>query len=153
MVSSEALMRKSRRAASCSRIALAGQNGPDDPQPGDPGHVADHAVQLQIHLDQGFLNVLDVSAGVLDQPGAVAPVGAQDADLVGRAEGGGQEAVAVELLQPLAILDVGFAAGQVLDVAGVDQADLEAVGLQDLADRDPVDAGRLHRHRGDARRL
>ena len=132
------------------RIALSGEKGADDAQAGDAGDVADHVVELEIHLDQGFLHVLDVGGGGLDEPGALAPVGAQDADLIGGAEGGGQQAVGVELLQPLAILDVGLAAGKVFDVVGVDQADVQSVGFQDLGDRDPVDAGGFHGDRGDA---
>jgi len=47
-------------------------------------------------------------------------------------------------LQPLAVLDVGLAAGHVLDVPGVDQADLDAAVLQNLKERNPVNAGGLH---------
>jgi hypothetical protein len=47
----------------------------------------------------------------------------------------------VELLDPLAIEDVRLAAGDVLDVAGVDEKDLEAALFEDIIDRDPVDAG------------
>ena len=48
-----------------------------------------------------------------------------------------------------AVLDVGLAAGHLLDVLGVDQDDAD-VALQEVEDRLPVDAGRFHRHVRDA---
>lgn len=60
-----------------------------------------------------------------------------------------QQAHAVQVLQPLAVLHIALASGHVLDVAGVDEADLEAAVLQNLEERDPVDPGGLHRHGGD----
>jgi hypothetical protein len=53
-----------------------------------------------------------------------------------------------QLGDPLAVLDVGLAAGDLLDVRRVDQPDREAV-LEDVEDRLPVDPGRLHGHVGD----
>ena len=37
------------------RIPLASQNRFDDPKTRDTGNVADHVMDLQIHLIQGFL--------------------------------------------------------------------------------------------------
>ena len=54
----------------------------------------------------------------------------------------------MELAQPLTVLDIALAARHVLDVAGVDEQDLDPAGLEDVVDRDPVDPGRFH---GDAR--
>jgi hypothetical protein len=55
-----------------------------------------------------------------------------------------------QLRQPGRVTDVGLAAGQDLDVAGVDQQQLEARLLQDIPDGLPVLAGGLHHHPGDA---
>jgi hypothetical protein len=55
----------------------------------------------------------------------------------------------MEVTEPLAVLDVGLAAREVLAVAGIDQADLEAGRLEDLEEGDPIDAGGLHRDGGD----
>src|ERR1700737_2990840 len=52
----------------------------------------------------------------------------------------------MELGQPLSILDVCLAAWDRLDVPGVDQGELEALGLKYVPGRFPVNPGALHRH-------
>ena len=52
-------------------------------------------------------------------------------------------------LQPLAILHVGLAPRHAAQVAGVDQQHLQAIRLEELIDRHPVDMRALHRHRLD----
>jgi hypothetical protein len=74
----------------------------------------------------------------------------EHADLVLGPKRAVQQAEGVQLLQPLAVGDIAFAARQILHVAGVDQFDLQAPPLQDLKERDPIDAGGLHDHRVDA---
>ena len=86
----------------------------------------------------------------MDQALAVPEHRPHGADGVRGPEGAPEEPDGVEVLEPLAILDISLPARDVLDVAGVHQADLEASGLQELEQRDPVHAGRFHRHRGDA---
>jgi hypothetical protein len=49
-----------------------------------------------------------------------------------------------QLGEPLRVGHVGLAAGHVLHVPGVDEADLEAAGLENLEHWNPVDASRLH---------
>ena len=61
-------------------------------------------------------------------------------------EAGLQQTMLMELRQPLSILDVGLAAGDRLDVPGVDQGELEAPGLKHVPGGLPVDPGTLHRH-------
>ena len=53
----------------------------------------------------------------------------------------------MQILKPLAIGDVGLPTRYVLHVLCVDQIDFESACFQDLIDRNPVDTGRLHRHR------
>ena len=48
-------------------ITLPGQDGINDSQAGLSRDVADHVVQLQIHLVQRFLHVVDVSRSHLYQ--------------------------------------------------------------------------------------
>jgi hypothetical protein len=47
-------------------------------------------------------------------------------------------------------LHVGLASGQILRVPGVDQVHLQTAGIEDLVERDPIDAGGLHGDGGDA---
>ena len=129
------------------RIAFASEDGVEDGQAGDAGQVADDVVDLQVHLGEGFLEVLDVAAGVTEEIGAMAQEGAKGANLFGRPEAGAQEADGVEVLDPLAVADVGFAAGEVLAMAGVDQTDFQAGSFEDLKARNPIDAGGFHGHR------
>jgi hypothetical protein len=51
----------------------------------------------------------------------------------------------MQVLKPLTILHVGFATGDVFDVTGVDQTNLEPAGFQDLEERNPIDARGFHR--------
>ena len=81
---------------------------------------------------------------------ALAPVRPHDANLGGRVKRVAQQAVGVELQQPLALLDVGLAPGEILGVPRVHQIDLKAPSVEDLVQGNPVDAGRLHRDRGHA---
>ncbi|MCY1371411.1 hypothetical protein D9M69_585510 [compost metagenome] len=50
------------------RVALAGDNGPDDPHARGPGDVGDHMVQLQIHVGERLLHVLDMRRSVVEMP-------------------------------------------------------------------------------------
>jgi hypothetical protein len=52
----------------------------------------------------------------------------------------------VELLQPLAILHVAFAARNMLGLPRVDQHHLKARFFELLEQRNPVDTRRFHRH-------
>ena len=83
---------------------------------------------------------------------AVARQVAQRADRLGRHEAGAQQPGLQQLAQPGRVGDVGLAARDLLDVAGVDEQALELV-LEDRPHRLPVDAGGLHRHLRHAVRL
>lgn len=50
----------------------------------------------------------------------------------------------MQILQPLAVGDIGLAARHMLYVAGVDETDFEPPILENLEERDPVHARRLH---------
>jgi hypothetical protein len=76
--------------------------------------------------------------------------GTEGADTIGGAEGALKKAVRVELLDPLAVEDVGLATWDILDVSGVDEDDFKAAFIEDFKDGDPVDAGGLHGHGVDA---
>ena len=132
------------------RVPLARDEGAQDRQAGLADNVADHAREQEVHLGERLLHPLDIGAGGLDEDVAVPYEGAEGEDRPGGAEAPAQEADAVEFAQPLTVLDVALAAGDVFDVAGVDEQDLQAPGFEDVVDRDPVDPGRFHGDAGDA---
>ena len=132
------------------RVALAGHEGPDNSQAGHAGDVADDVLELDVHLRQGLLHVLDVLAGIRYEHLALPQVAAQDAHRLVGPEGGGQEAVAVQPLQPLAVVDVALgSAGDASHLAGIDQPHLQAAALQKLKEGDPEDAGGFQDDGGD----
>src|SRR4029077_6861500 len=107
--------------------------------------VADDQSELEIHLLESLLNVLDVLSGVDDQHLALSDVAAEHDNLVLGPEGLLQQAVAVQPLDPLAVVDIGL--GTTVgtgDGPGVDQEDAKATPFQQFEQGDPVDAGGLH---------
>ena len=132
----------------CVRIALAGEHRADDALPGPATQIADDIRQLDVHPRQHLLHPLDARADRVHMVAALASVGPDDANLGGRVKGVAEEAVGVELQQPLALLHVALAPGEILGVPRVHQIDLKAPRVEDLVQRNPIDAGRLHRDRG-----
>ncbi len=63
------------------RIALACNNGSDNPHAGRAGDVGDDMMELQVHLHQCLLHMLDMGGGVFHQPLALAQIGAQSCNL------------------------------------------------------------------------
>ena len=137
-------------AASVCRIALAREDRADDALPGPAAQIADDIRQLDVHLGQHLLHPLDAGADRVHMVAALPPVRPHDANLGGRVKRVPEQAVGVELQQPLALLHVALAPGEILGVPRVHQIDLEAPRVEDLVQRNPVDAGRLHRDRGHA---
>src|SRR6266545_6049900 len=121
-------------------MALASQDGADDRQPGDASDVADHMLQLDVHLRQRFLHMLDMLGGMGKQHRALPQITAEDADLISRPEGASEQPEGVEALNPLAVMHVTFGpALDLLDLLRIDQEDLEATRLEQLKERDPID--------------
>src|SRR5579883_1074534 len=56
----------------------------------------------------------------------------------------------VELQQPLALLDIALAAGQVLGVASIYQKHFQTIRLEHVIKRNPVDSRGLHSHGPDS---
>jgi hypothetical protein len=132
-----------------ARIAFAVEDRIQDRQAGDTGQVADHVMKVQVHLRERLLHVLHVPCGRFDQHVPMPQIGPQGADLVRRPERSAKQSHRVQVLQPLAVEHVALAAGHVLHVAGVDQADLKSPRLQDLKNGYPIDPRGLHYHRLD----
>src|SRR5215471_19382565 len=73
----------------------------------------------------------------------------QSGPVLRRMETASQQAIRVQLLKPLRIVDIRLAARNRFDMPGIDQQDLKTMGLQDTENRNPGDPSGLHRHGGD----
>jgi hypothetical protein len=131
-------------------VAFAGDQGRQHRPARDAQDVSGDRVQLDAGVLQGLLDPLALGAVGLDEPLAVAGQIPQLADRRRRHEAAPQQPTLQQLTQPGGITDIGLAAGQDLDVAGVDQQQLEPALFQHIPDRLPVLAGGLHHHLGDA---
>ena len=126
------------------RVALAGKDGADDAQAGGTSDVGDDVVELNIHLCQRLLHVLDVRSCVFQKTLALTHVGSQLRNLSFGPKTGPQQSKRMEPLQPLRIADIGFAPRHVLGIARIDKTHSKPACIEKLEDRNPVDAGRLH---------
>src|SRR5262245_58233269 len=61
----------------CRRVALACHNAATDSQSCRARDVGHDVVELDIHLQQGLLHMLNVRGGIVQQPFSLAQVGAQ----------------------------------------------------------------------------
>ena len=123
------------------QITLAAEDGLDDGQAGLAGDVADDLGELEVHQLKGLLHVLDVVADEGHEHLPLPQVAAEDDDLVLGAKRGGEQPAGVEPLEPLAVVDVALGAAlQAAGLAGIDDADGEAAGLQQL-ERKPLSVG------------
>src|ERR1035441_1060280 len=104
-------------------------------------------MNLKVHLVQGLLHVQDVLGGHLNQAAAMSPERSYGADESRWPETGPEQSNRMQVLEPLAIGYVCLPARNVLHVLCVDQIDLESPRFQELINRNPVHAGRLHRDR------
>src|SRR6516164_2226254 len=106
-------------------------------------------MNLQIHLIQRLLHVLEVDGGQLNQVVSMPPQRADGADFLVGAERTAQKTYGVQMLNPLAVFHVGLSARHVFQVLSVDQAGLDLPLFQDLKQRNPIHARRFHRHSAD----
>ena len=132
------------------RIAVTGDDVAQNAEAGDAGDIADDERQLHIHLHQGFLHAQHVHAARLEQGMAVTQIRPERDDLRPRPKTRPEEADAVQVTDPLAVGDIGLPARHILEMARIDEEHLEAAGLQDLVDRNPVHPGGFHGHTGHA---
>ena len=85
-MASEFLQCGSRSFASSTGSRSPLKDGLYDPHACHPGNIADHMGELEVHLLQSLLHVLDVMGGIGDQHRALSQIAAQDADLIGGAK-------------------------------------------------------------------
>ena len=75
------------------RIPFPCHDGANDPHAGRTSDIRDDMMQLQVHLHQRLLHVLDMGRCIFDQPLPLAQIGAEGGDLGLRAETAPQQAV------------------------------------------------------------
>ena len=132
------------------RIALPTHDGIHDGQSGQPSDVADHLMDLHIHLRQRFLHVLDMLAGHLHQIAVVPHQRPHRAYLSVRSKCRAQQPYRMEKLYPLAFVPVRAPPQHVFHVTGIHQTWLDPVLFQHIVDRNPVHPRALHGDRRDA---
>jgi hypothetical protein len=89
-------------------------------------------VQLQIHLHQCLLHVLLMRGSVPNQLVPLSNVGSEFGDYVIGPEAGSDQAVAVELLEPLGITDIRLPARDILGMPCIDENDLNSLLNKDF---------------------
>ena len=72
------------------RVSFTRNHGADDPHPGFARHIGHHVIELDVHLHQRLLHMLDVRRTVVEQALALAQIGAQRGQLALRSEAGAQ---------------------------------------------------------------
>ena len=131
-------------------VTLTGDDGSDDPHAGGPRDIRHHVMQLQVHLHQRLLHVLDMGRCIFDQTFPLSQIGAEGGDLCLWAETAPQETIGMQLPQPSGIADISLPPRHVFGVAGVHDDHIEPVPIENLVGRNPIDPGGFHRHAGDA---
>jgi hypothetical protein len=129
-----------------ARVALSAHDGADDLHAGRSGDVSDDVMQLQVHEGQGLLHVLDVRCRVVHMPLTKPQIGAKCGNAAAWPEARTQQPTGVQALQPLRIIDIALAARHCSGLARIGHDHFNTTGLEDLVGRNPVHAGRLHRH-------
>jgi hypothetical protein len=107
-------------------------------------------VELKVHLCQRLLHVLDMRGRIFEQTLALTHVCTQHGDLAFGPKAGTQQTVRMKPLEPLRIADIALASGHVLGIARIDEEHRKATGVEQLENRNPIHAGRLHNDRLDA---
>ena len=130
-------------------FAFSQEDGIDNGQPAESGDVTNDIVQLEIHLGESLLHEKHLARSALEQGVAMAQNAANRANGLRGPERASQQSHAMEVLQPLAVLDVGFAPRHPFDMAGVDQTNFQPPALQDLKKGDPVNPCGFHSDRFD----
>lgn len=122
-------------------VVFAGDNGPDDVEAGLAGDVRDDLGEFEVHQLQGLLHMLNMLGSASNEVGSMTGISSEGAHLFIGVERAAQQAEGMELLYPLAILDIAFATGHIFEVMGIDQFDLKAPIIEDFINGDPIDAG------------
>ncbi len=135
-------------AVACQRprVTLASDDVPDNQLAAQSHHIGEHLGELDVHLHQRLLHALDPTALLDQQHVTLTRHRPQLADLGVWTKRRAQQTQAHELLQPLAVLHVALAPGDVLHLPRIDQPDFQAALFEHFKHRDPVHASGLQRY-------
>src|SRR6056297_552626 len=101
-------------------------------------------MDLKVHLSQRLLHMLNMTGSGFDQVVSVSEQGSDSTNVLIRPKRAPQQSNRMEILDPLAILNIRFAAGNVFNMPGVNQDNIKSIGLKNLKNRNPVYPGGLH---------
>src|SRR5713226_3417592 len=127
-------------------IALAREDGIENRLATGSGDVAEHMVELHVHLTERLLHVQNVLGGHLQQAATVPPQGTKGTDRIGWPEARSQQPYRVQILDPLTVGYIALASRDALQIVRVDQINFEPAFFQYLKQWNPVHSCRLHRH-------
>jgi hypothetical protein len=102
-------------------------------------------MELDVHLIERFLHVLNVDWCHLYETLSMSPKGSEGTDGLRGSVGGKAKSDRVKVLEPLSIGDVDLAARHVLDMTGINQAGEKASVFQDLKEWNPENFRGLQR--------
>src|SRR5450631_4576280 len=117
------------KRAQLHRIALSRDDGADDGHARRPGQIGDGSMDLDVHLVERLLHPLDTAGPLFDEICQLSMDGPHRDDRGTWAEGGSQQTAAVQKLNPLAVVEIGFAPGHVVQLVGIDGYGLDASRL------------------------
>lgn len=80
------------------RVALTGDNGPNDFHAGNTRDIADDSIKLDIHLFQGLLHMLDMMRRIRYQHRSLPEIGSKLAYLIVGTECALQQSIGMQLL-------------------------------------------------------
>jgi hypothetical protein len=131
----------------CNGIVLSGNNITDDAHAGLAGDVADDSIQFDVHQLHVLLHLLNEACVGAQKRLAVPKICAKRNEVGARPKAGAQQAIRVQLLQPLAVQHVALSSWDIVGMVRIHRAHLQPAFLEDLVRWYPVDPGCLHRNR------
>jgi hypothetical protein len=133
-----------RLLAETERLMQSRLSNITDLSPSFAAALRGYRIQLEARILQNFVDAVMHAIALLDQLHAVARQISLFASLARRHKAGLDEPVGQQLGQPLTVPRIRLSAWDILYLIGVGQDQME-MAFQNLPDRLPVHAGRLHR--------
>src|ERR1700716_665848 len=129
-----------------TRLANTLDHRLDHSSPAGAHDIADDRVELDIGFDQRLLDPVDMPRLLADQLLACPRQRTKLLNLLIRDKASLDQPTGQQVGDPGRVVHVGLAPGDILDVRGVRDNQLENALAEDPEHRHPIDAGRLHGH-------